>query len=102
MKTKKKKLVKTNKKKVVIKKEIEETFFKYRLEIKINGNEIKCLTNHLKDSILEMKPSEILTEAYITVKKDEDIIVRKLNLIQARKLFNDEIYLDIFINNLLV
>lgn len=74
----------------------------YKLELVINGEKKVIKTDNLKESILKLKPDQVFTEMYITITKGEAMFEKKFNLIQARKFFNDDMFLDIFINNLML
>lgn len=70
----------------------------------MNGETIKKRTENIKDAILSLKPEVLVTEIYVNVQKvgSKDITERKLNLVQGKKLFRDENFLDVFIMNLLL
>lgn len=70
----------------------------------MNGETIKKRTENIKDAILSLKPEVLVTEVYVNVQKvgSKDKTERKLNLIQGKKLFRDENFLDVFIMNLLL
>ena len=72
----------------------------YKIEMKFNGETFVEETEDLKKTIMSFKPEMLLTESYITITKGEAEFQRKLTLVQTRKLFNDDVALDIFINNL--
>lgn len=74
---------------------------KYTITFNFNGQKIKKLTDDINASIIAVTPDEVFTESFISVKKDEHVMDRSLNLIQTRKLFQDEDFRGIFINNLL-
>ncbi len=56
----------------------------------------------VKDAILSVKPETMLTEMYVTFKRGSDIRERKLPLHEARQLFINEQYLDVFVMNLTI
>lgn len=75
----------------------------YNLTLKFNGETFnKRPKEDIRQAILSVKPSVLLTEMYVTLKKGSDVRERKLNLVQGRKLFNNEDFLDVFIMNLLL
>lgn len=74
----------------------------YHLTLNFNGETFTKRPKDIKKAILSLKPEMLLTEMYVTLKNKKDIRERKLTLIQGRKLFNNEDFLDIFINNLLI
>ncbi len=82
------------------KKTSPKTVKKYNIEMTFNGFTFNVKTNDLFKGILSLKPDELFTESYITITKGTAEFQKKLTLVQTRKLFNDEIALDIFINNL--
>lgn len=68
-----------------------------------NGLKFLKKTNDIAETILKLKPDVLHTDIYVTVSKQKEILAeRKLNLIQGRKLFLDEGFLQVFINNLLL
>ena len=73
----------------------------YKIEMKFNGETFNEVTEDPKKAIMSFKQEMILTESYITITKGEAEFQRKLTLVQTRKIFNDEVALDIFINNIL-
>lgn len=77
---------------------------KYNLTLLMNGETIKKRTENIKEAILSLKPEVLVTEIYVIVQKvgSKDTTERKLNLIQGKKLFRDENFLDVFIMNLLL
>lgn len=77
---------------------------KYKLTISLNGKVINKQTDNIKDTLKNLSPEFLYTEAFFSIKdnKTKEVIDRRLNLIQSRKLFNDDVFLDIFINNLLL
>lgn len=77
---------------------------KYNLTLLLNGLTIKKRTENIKDAILSLSPEVLYTEIYVIVSKvgSKDKIERRLNLTQGKKLFNNEDFLDAFINNLLL
>jgi hypothetical protein len=72
------------------------------LMVKFNGFEEEKRTDNIDEAILSFKPEMLMTEMYITAKKGEMVSERKLTLVQGRKLFNNESFRQIFINNLLL
>ena len=81
------------------------TTTKYNLTLLFNGETFKKRTANLKEAILSLKPEALVTEVYLIVKpvgSKEDATERKLNLIQGKRLFNNEEFMEVFINNLLL
>lgn len=73
----------------------------YNLTVHLNGLVFKKRTNDLDKTIVDLKPEQLHTEVYITVKKGKDVMDRRLNLQQGRNLFNNEDFRQVFISNLL-
>ncbi len=70
----------------------------YHLIMQFNNAKSECFTNNLKISILSYKPTQVLTEGFITIKKGSAEYIKKLTLIQARQLFQDNQQLEIFLS----
>lgn len=77
---------------------------KYTITLLLNGETHKKRSENIKDAILSLKPEVLYTEVYVIVNKvgGKEKIERTLNLVQGKKLFNNEDFLDAFINNLLL
>ena len=75
---------------------------KYSILAKFNGETKRKYTDDLDTAIAALKPTQLHTEVYITVKAGEQKSERALSLLQARKVFNDKLDREIFINNLLL
>ncbi len=79
----------------------------YNLTLNFNGETFtKTLKSKspttIKKEILSLKPLVLLTEMYLTLQSGEDVRERKLNLLQGKKLFNDNDFLTVFTLNLLL
>lgn len=74
----------------------------YSVDFKFNGETITKRTSDIKQTLEAIRPPVLLTEMYVTVKNGKEKIERKLNLHQARRVFQDDIMREIFINNLLL
>ena len=74
---------------------------KYKLEMTFNGETFEKETDDLKKAFMDMKPDFVLTEGYITIKKDDLVFQRRLDLVKLRKLFASEDTLNIFIDTLI-
>jgi len=72
----------------------------YFLDFYVNGKRFKKRTSDLQKTFASLETP--ITEMFVTVKKGDRTSERKLTLVQARKLINDEDYRGIFINNLLL
>ena len=73
----------------------------YSITIEMNGNKITKKTNDVKTTLISLKPEFLFTELYVTIKKGKDTSSRKVPLYNGRKIFNNDDYMDIFVNNLL-
>ena len=78
----------------------------YTLTGRINEIEFNKRTSDLKKTLMDLKPEFVFCDTYITLSKgsgkDKVVTERKLNLKQGKQLFNNEIFLDVFIDNLLM
>lgn len=68
----------------------------------MNGLEYNKRSADIGKAILSVKPEVLYTEVYVVIGKKGNTIERRLNLIQGRKLFMNDDFLEIFINNLLI
>lgn len=77
---------------------------KYTITLLLNGETKQKRSEDIKDAILSLKPEVLYTEMYVTVNKvgSKNKTERRLSLIQGKKLFNNEDFLDVFISNLLL
>jgi hypothetical protein len=73
---------------------------KLSVSFKFNGEVKRKRTDDLFQTIEEVKPPLLHTEVYLTIKKDGHTIERRLGLIDARRIFRDEMARRIFINNI--
>ena len=78
----------------------------FKLTSRINEVVFNKRTSDIKKTILEIKPDFVFTDSYFTLSSgsgiNKVITERKLNLLQTKKLFNNEDVLDIFIVNLMM
>jgi hypothetical protein len=74
----------------------------YTVWAKFNGEEITVKTNDIDEAIKAMKPSWLHTEVYFTVSKGKVSSERKLALVNAKRVFSDDLEREMFINNLLL
>lgn len=74
----------------------------YSIQMIFNGKTFKKRTTDLAKAILSFKPDVVNTEGYITITKGEYVFERRLNLLQLKKLFNNEDILNAFITNILI
>lgn len=74
------------------------------LSFQFNGETFtKSVTEKtLKKAILSFKPDWLHTDIFINLTKGEDVRERHLSLLQGKKLFNNEDFLDVFVLNLLI
>lgn len=75
---------------------------KYKLEMFFNDAKFTKQTDDIDSSILSLQPKELFTEMYIALTKDGLTIEKRLDLNQGRKLFQDDEFRMIFINNLTI
>lgn len=68
----------------------------------INGETTNTKTDNVEETLLSLKPQLVLTEMYLTVAKGEAKAERRLTAKQARHFFNDDIFRQVFMNNLLI
>lgn len=73
---------------------------KYNVTFKFNGELHTKRTEDLNKAIDEVRPPILHTEMYVLIKIGKELIERKLNLIQARRIFQDALHREVFINNL--
>lgn len=74
----------------------------YTIKFIFNGLTFTKRGSDIKKMILSVEPETLYTEIYVVIGKKGDTIERRLNLTQGRKLFRDNNFLEIFINNLLL
>lgn len=72
----------------------------YSLWVKFNGIEKRKRTDDLNETMKALKPDWLHTEMYVKVKKGDTTSERHLNLVQAKRMFSDDMSREIFINNL--
>lgn len=68
----------------------------------INGETHNKKTNDVQETLMSLKPQLVLTEMYVTVKKDKEIAERRMTAKQAKHFFNDPVFRAVFMNNLLI
>lgn len=90
-----------------IKKEVKKTpstpraTKKYSITVYMNGEVYTTKTNDIKEALLSLKPDFVHTEIDMIITKGKEVFDRHLNLRQARNLFINEDFMDIFIINLM-
>lgn len=76
----------------------------FQLKGKINEVTFSKRTSDIKKTLLELKPDFVYTDTYFTLSTGTGakkiITERKLNLVQSKRLFNNEDVMDVFIQNL--
>jgi len=76
----------------------------YNLSGTINEVTFKKRTKDIAKTLLELKPEFVFTDTYITLStgagKNKVTTERKVNLVQSKRLFNNEDALSIFVMNL--
>lgn len=75
---------------------------KYEVTFKFNGETKTKRTDDILAVFDEVRPPLLHTEMYITVKNGKSVMERRFNLIQARKLFRDNVMKQVFLSNLLL
>lgn len=70
------------------------------ISFKFNGETKSKRTEDVFKAIEAVKPPILHTEMYVTIKKNGHKIERRLNLVDARRVFRDEMARTVFINNL--
>lgn len=73
----------------------------YSLTAKFNGHVYRKRTSNLDETIKALKPDWLHTEVFFTVKKGKNESVRRLSLIDAKRVFSIDTSRQVFINNLL-
>lgn len=75
----------------------------YSIQFLFNGLKLNKRNKSINDAILSVKPDVLLTEFYIRVRKGKDNErFMRLSLRDGKKLFNNDVYREIFINNLMI
>lgn len=74
----------------------------HTIKLIFNGLTFTKRSNDIAKAILSVKPEVLYTEVYVVIGPKGNTIERRLNLVQGRKLFNNDDFLEIFINNLLL
>ncbi len=75
----------------------------YVLEMIMNGETFKKRTADINDAIVKLTPDFLHTEMYLNIKQGKELLAdRKLTLVNGRKLFANEDYREIFVNNLML
>ncbi|PJC41176.1 MAG: hypothetical protein CO041_05950 [Candidatus Pacebacteria bacterium CG_4_9_14_0_2_um_filter_40_15] len=79
-----------------------KTSKKYTVTFKFNGATVTKKTDDVAVAIEEVKPKQLHTEMYVTVKNGNQLVERRLLLIPAKRVFSDAFHRQVFINNLLL
>jgi hypothetical protein len=78
----------------------------FNLKGKINEVPFSKRTSDIKKTLLEIKPDFFYTDTYIGVSSGSKMnkleTERKLSLTNSKRVFGDDVLMDIFVNNLLV
>jgi hypothetical protein len=67
-----------------------------------NGETFEKRPKDVRQAILALKPAQLHTDIFVTLKKGNDVRERHLSLSQGKKLFNNEDFLDVFVLNLML
>jgi hypothetical protein len=75
---------------------------KYNLTLSFNGLTFKKRTDNLAGAILALKPEILYTEVYASTSRigSKNKIEKRLSLFDGKKLFLNEDFLKVFVNNL--
>jgi len=75
---------------------------RYNLTLSFNGLTFKKRTDNIAGVILALKPEVLYTEVYATASRigSKNKIEKRLNLTDGKKLFLNEDFLKVFVNNL--
>ncbi len=74
----------------------------YSLTVLMNGEKINKRTQDLDATLASLKPVWLHTEVYVIVKKGKQTVERRLTLVNAKRVFNNDVVRQVFINNLLL
>lgn len=74
----------------------------YVIEMIFNGSSFRKRTDNVNQAITDLKPDVLFTELYATFKSGKYVIERNLNLIQGKRLFNNDDFREAFISNLML
>ena len=88
--------------KKAIAKAVKEYKPKYVLEMIFNGETFTVKTDNVDEAIINLKPEQLLTELYIKLTNGEMVVERRMNLVEGRKLFINEVTREVMVNNLLL
>lgn len=72
----------------------------YSVKFIFNGEEYNAKDTDIRNAILKIKPEHLLTEIFAQVEYKGNIIERHLSLVQGKRLFINDDFLDVFIINL--
>lgn len=74
----------------------------YSVKMKFNGEEYKTTNDSLEGAVLSLKPVQLHTEVFITASDGKTESVRRWSLIDAKRIFSDDMTRTVFCNNLLL
>lgn len=74
---------------------------KYKMTLSMSGEVFECETDDIKSALKEFKSTDVHTEAYLNITKGGADFTRRLPLQMAKRLFQDDDFLDAFITNIL-
>lgn len=74
----------------------------YSLTVIMNGETIRKRTADIGATLAALKPVWLHTEVYVTVQKGKQKIERRLSLINAKRVFQNDVNREVFVNNLLL
>lgn len=73
------------------------------IEFNYNNEIFKRVLNKKQDirkALLKMRPEELFTELYVSVKEDGNNFEKRYNLKEGKRLYLDEVSLDILVNSI--
>lgn len=73
----------------------------YKVEIAMNGITFIKKGVDLDKTIMKLKPEIVLTSSFVTITYKGRVFERTLNLVDSKRLFDDDVFREIFINNLI-
>jgi hypothetical protein len=74
----------------------------YSVQFIFNGETLEEKCDAVDVAIQKVRPEQLHTDMFVTVKKGTAVMERHLNLTQGRMLFANPDFREIFINNLLL
>lgn len=77
--------------------------FKYEVEMRFNAEVFTAKSNDLSEAIMSLKPERLLTEVFIKIYKDKELISeRRIDRTRGRRIFGNPESLEIFLMSLIL